>query len=73
MFLKAMKFSRRIRLLEMKRCAIHWLWLFVLGAVLFGVGGCATNEPENASVRPWNTPQGWEGGMGGMMNQQQHE
>ena len=71
MFLKETKSRRRIRLLEMNRCAIHWLWLFVLGAVLFGVGGCATNEPENASVRPWNTPQGWEGGM--PIINQQHE
>ena len=55
----------------MKCRAAQWLWLFALGAVLFGVTGCATNEPENASVRPWNTPQGWEGGMH-MMNQQ-HE
>ena len=53
----------------MKRRAVHWLWLFALGAVLFGVNGCTTNEPENASVRPWNAPQGWEGG-GSMMNQQ---
>jgi hypothetical protein len=48
---------------------VQWLWLLALGAVLFGAGGCATNEPDNASVRPWNAPQGWEGGMP-MMNQQ---
>ncbi len=54
------------------KCRIAcWLWLLVLGAVLFGVGGCATDEPGNASVRPWNTPQGWEGSVP-MMNQQ-HE
>jgi len=53
----------------MKCRAVHGFWLLVLGAVLFGVSGCATNEPDNASVRPWNTPQGWEGGMP-MMNQQ---
>jgi hypothetical protein len=41
----------------------------LLGAVLLGVSGCATNEPENDSVRPWNTPQGWEGGLP-MLNQQ---
>ena len=34
--------------------------LFLLGLLLLGIAGCATNEPENASVRPWNTPQGWE-------------
>jgi len=55
----------------MKCRAAHWLWLLVLGAVLFGVSGCTTNEPENASVRPWNAPQSWEGGM--PMVDQQHE
>jgi hypothetical protein len=52
-----------------KRPAARWLLLFLLGAVLLGVSGCATNEPENDSVRPWNTPQGWEGGLP-MLNQQ---
>jgi hypothetical protein len=37
--------------------------------MLVGVSGCATNEPENDSVRPWNTPQDWEGTLP-MMNQQ---
>ena len=50
--------------------AVNWLLLLALGAMLAGVSGCATDEPENASVRPWNTPQNWENGMGGMMNQQ---
>jgi hypothetical protein len=67
-----MKSAPRIRLPEMKRRAVNWLWLLALGAILAGVSGCATSDPENASVRPWNTPQGWENGMGGMMNQQ-HE
>jgi len=63
----------------MKRRAVNsprkfgrgWVLLLVLGAMLAAVGGCATDEPENASVRPWDSPQGWENGMGGMMNQQQ--
>jgi hypothetical protein len=55
----------------MKLPAAHWLWLIVLAAVLFGVSGCATDEPENASVRPWNTPQSWEGGMPAMGQQHQ--
>jgi hypothetical protein len=54
----------------MNRAPAHWLWLLVLGAMmLLGVGGCSTNEPQNASVRPWDTPQGWEGGIP-MINQQ---
>ena len=32
-------------------------------AILAGVGGCSTDEPQNASVRPWNSPQSWEGGL----------
>ena len=49
-----------------------WLLLLALGGVLVGVSGCATDESPNASVRPWDAPQGWENGMGGMMNTQQH-
>jgi len=45
------------------------LLLFALGAVLFGVSGCTTDEPANDSVRPWNAPQGWENGVP-MMNTQ---
>jgi hypothetical protein len=56
----------------MKCRAVKWLWLLLLGSVLVAVSGCETNEPENASVRPWNAPQGWENGNLPMMNQQ-HE
>jgi hypothetical protein len=44
----------------MERPAIKWLLLLMLGVLLFGITGCETNEPENASVRPWNAPQSWE-------------
>jgi hypothetical protein len=54
----------------MKFRAAPWLLLSALVAILLGVTGCETSEPDNASVRPWNTPQGWENGMP-MMNQQQ--
>lgn len=46
-----------------------WLWVIALGAVLAGICGCQSNEPENASVRPWNSPQGWENGLGAMDTQ----
>lgn len=69
MSMKVTRSRPRIRLAEMKTFSAQWLWPFILGALLLGAGGCATNEPENASVRPWNTPQGWESGMP-MMNQQ---
>ncbi|HZT22675.1 MAG TPA: hypothetical protein VFB55_07185 [Verrucomicrobiae bacterium] len=41
----------------------HWLWLSLALATLFLAAGCASTEPDNASTRPWNTPQGWEGGL----------
>jgi hypothetical protein len=44
-------------------CPAKWFWLFALIAILAGVGGCSTDEPQNASVRPWNAPQSWEGGL----------
>jgi hypothetical protein len=44
-----------------------FLLLLVLGALV--AGGCASTESENLSERPWNAPQGWETGMGGMFNQ----
>jgi len=37
--------------------------LLAMVALLAGLSGCATGEPQNASVRPWNTPQSWEGGL----------
>jgi hypothetical protein len=66
-----MKLLQPILLLEMRRRAVKWLLLLVLGAILTGISGCATNEPDNASVRPWNAPQSWENGIPGMS--QQHE
>jgi len=47
------------------------LILFVaFAALVASLSGCTTNEPDNASVRPWNAPQGWENGLGGMSNGQ---
>jgi hypothetical protein len=53
----------------MGRLAAKWLLLFLLGSFLLGVAGCESNEPENASVRPWNSPPSWEGNSP-MLNQQ---
>ena len=39
--------------------------LFLLTLVVLGNSGCATNEPENMSARPWNSPKGWENGLPG--------
>jgi hypothetical protein len=48
----------------------RWAFLLLLVLAAFAGSGCATTEPENASERPWNTPQGWETGLpSGMFNQ----
>jgi len=46
------------------------LLLLALLAMVGGLCGCASTEPENASSRPWNSSEGWEGGMLGGMNYQ---
>jgi len=53
----------------MKFSAATCIFLLLLGAVLVLGGGCATTDPENAAVRPWNAPQGWENGLGSMDSQ----
>jgi len=55
----------------MQRRVVCWLWLVVLGAALFGAGGCASSSPNNESVRPWDAPQGWENSV--PIENQQHE
>jgi len=47
----------------MKVCPAYVFLLLLLGAILVSVSGCATDDPENTTVRPWNTPQGWESGV----------
>jgi hypothetical protein len=37
--------------------------LLLLLASLALLAGCASTESDNASVRPWNAPKGWETGM----------
>jgi len=47
--------------------------LFALFALLvLGASGCASTEPDNASVRPWDAPIGWENGIPSGMYQQNH-
>jgi hypothetical protein len=47
----------------MKVSAVHWVLLLLLAGILMGITGCASDDPDNDSVRPWNAPQAWEGGM----------
>jgi uncharacterized protein YceK len=56
----------------MKTLLLPWpLWLVVfLFVVAFGLSGCAsTQESDNASVRPWNAPNGWETGLPSTMTE----
>jgi len=42
----------------------RWFPLLLLGLVLGVLPGCATTDDvDNASVRPWNSPKGWENGL----------
>jgi hypothetical protein len=51
------------------RAAYLFLGLALLALSLFGTG-CSTTESENNSVRPWDSPAGWENSMGGLGNMQ---
>jgi ABC-type uncharacterized transport system auxiliary subunit len=57
----------------MKIRAVHCLLLLMVAAMAMVLSGCASTESDNASVRPWNSPEGWQGGaIGDMMSDQQH-
>jgi len=53
----------------MKIRATHLLLLLALTALAGMISGCASQESDNASVRPWNSPAGWENGLSGMDTQ----
>ncbi len=38
-------------------------FLLLLVLVGFALGGCQTNETDNLTERPWNTPKSWENGL----------
>jgi hypothetical protein len=60
----------RTRLPEMKFRAVHFVLFLALVTLALAVSSCASDESENNSVRPWNAPQSWENGMGGMEDYQ---
>ncbi len=37
--------------------------------IALGVSGCQHSEPDNVSVRPWNSTEGWQGGFPSTMNE----
>jgi hypothetical protein len=47
----------------MNRFISSFLLLALFALMLLGAVGCASTDPENASVRPWNSPEGWENGI----------
>ena len=52
------------------RCT-QLLLVALLAAFIAVITGCSSTEPDNASVRPWNSPEGWQGGaLDGLMDQQ---
>ncbi len=54
------------RIFANPRCAL----LVLLALIAMGVSACSTTEDsENASVRPWNTPKGWENGLPSTMTE----
>jgi hypothetical protein len=55
----------------MKGRAAKWLLLLAWIAIVAGVSGCASTEPDNVSVRPWNSPSGTANALGGMNYQHQ--
>ncbi len=40
-----------------------------LAAASLVLTGCATDNPDNVSSLPWNTPQNWEGPLPSSINQ----
>jgi len=55
-----------------KNRSAQLLLLLVFTALAVFISGCASTEPDNASVRPWNSPEGWQNGSLGGMTDQQH-
>lgn len=54
----------------MNRTLSSFLLCILFALISLGASGCASTDPENASVRPWNSPNGWENGIPSQMYQQ---
>ncbi len=46
-----------------------WVLLLLLALAALGLTACESTESENASVRPWNAPKGWETGIPSTMTE----
>jgi hypothetical protein len=40
----------------MKTSAVQLVWVLLFATLVMGIAGCASDEPDNDSVRPWNAP-----------------
>jgi len=47
----------------MNRIRFSLLMVALLGALVLGATGCSTKDADNSSVRPWDSPMGWENGV----------
>jgi hypothetical protein len=54
----------------MTRICSSLLLCLLFALMVLGASGCASTDPENASVRPWNSPNGYESGIPSGMYQQ---
>jgi hypothetical protein len=55
----------------MNQVSSSLLFCLLFALILLGASGCASTDPNNESVRPWNSPIGWENGVPSGMYQQQ--
>lgn len=53
----------------MRRFISSSLLLLLFALLVLGASGCASKEPDNTSVRPWDAPMGWENGIPSTMYQ----
>ena len=47
--------------MKLRPTSLLFLLLLVLASL--GLSSCATNDPDNLSSRPWNSPKSWETGL----------
>ncbi len=47
----------------MSRFRVSLLMVALFGVLVLVVTGCSTTDADNSSVRPWDSPMGWENGI----------
>jgi len=54
----------------MRFSVVRAVGVLLLALLALGMAGCATTQDtDNASVRPWNVPMGWENGLPSTMQE----